>query len=79
MDTKAIRTSLALVTIVIIFVLAENEVLIALTSAILLGLMVDGFISMSKEVKAIMEADKNDIRKGVFKWLTESLLKNWMI
>lgn len=79
MDTKAIRTSLALVTIVIIFVLAENEILIALTSAILLGLMVDGFISMSKEVKAIMEADKNDIRKGVFKWLTESLLKNWMI
>lgn len=61
MDTKAITISLALVTIVIIFVLAENEVLIALTSAILLGLMVDGFISMSKEVKAIMErGDLND-------------------
>lgn len=58
MDTKAIRTSLALVTIVIIFVLAENEILIALTSAILLELMVDGFISMSKEVKAIMDAEK---------------------
>lgn len=61
MDRKAMTTSLALVTIVIIFVLAENEVLIALTSAILLGLMVDGFISMSKEVKAIMErGDLND-------------------
>lgn len=57
MDTKARRTSLALVTIVIIFVLAENEVLIALTSAILLGLMVDGITSMYKEV----------IRKGIFK------------
>lgn len=61
MDTKAMRTSLALITIVIIFVLAENEVLIALTSAILLGLMVDGFISMHKEVRAIMErGDLND-------------------
>lgn len=58
MDTKAMTTSLALVTIVIIFVLAENEILIALTSAILLGLMVDGFISMSKEVKAIMDTEK---------------------
>lgn len=61
MDTKAMTTSLALVTIVIIFVLAENEVLIALTSAILLGLMVDGFISMNKEVKVILErGDLND-------------------
>lgn len=61
MDTKAMTTSLALVTIVIIFVLAENEVLIALTSAILLGLMVDGFVNMHKEVKAIMErGDLND-------------------
>lgn len=67
MDTKAMTTSLALVTIVIIFVLAENEVLIALTSAILLGLMVDGCISMHKEVKAIMDTDKEDIRKGIFK------------
>lgn len=64
MDTKAIRTSLALVTIIIIFVLAENEVLIALTSAILLGLMVDGIVSMYEEVKAIMEAEKE---RGVFK------------
>lgn len=61
MDTKAMTTSLALVTLVIIFVLAENEILIALTSAILLGLMVDGFISMSKEVRAILErGDLND-------------------
>lgn len=71
METKAITTSLALITIVIIFVLAENEVLIALTSAILLGLMVDGFISMHKEVRAIMYADKVDtreeLRKNVFK------------
>lgn len=61
MNTKAITVSLALVTIVIIFVLAENEVLIALISAILVGLMVDGFISMHKEVRAIMErGDLND-------------------
>ena len=61
MNTKAITVSLALVTIVIIFVLAENEVLIALISAIPVGLMVDGFISMHKEVRAIMErGDLND-------------------
>lgn len=66
MDRKAMTTSLALVTIVIIFVLAENEVLIALTSAILLELMVDGFISMHKEVRAIMDADKDNIRKRGF-------------
>lgn len=61
METKAMTISLALVTLVIIFVLAENEVLIALTSAIILGLMVDGFISMHKEVRAIMErGDLND-------------------
>lgn len=61
MNTKAMTISLALVTLVIIFVLAKNEVLIALTSAILLGLMVDGFISMYKEVRAIMErGDLND-------------------
>ena len=57
MDTKAMTISLVLVTIVIIFVLAENEILIALTSSILLGLMVDGIASMYKEV----------IRKGRFK------------
>lgn len=66
MDRKAMTTSLALVTVAIIFVLAENEILIALTSAILLGLMVDGFISMNKEVRAIMEADKDNIRKRGF-------------
>nr|WLJ26410.1 MAG: hypothetical protein [Firmicutes phage HS18] len=61
MDTKAMTTSLALVTVAIIFVLAENVVLIALTSAILLGLMVDGITSMYKEFKAIMErGDLND-------------------
>ena len=61
MDTKAITISLALAIVAIIFVLAENVVLIALTSAILLGLMVDGITSMYKEFKAIMErGDLND-------------------
>lgn len=50
MDTKAIRTSLALVTVAIIFVLAENEVLIAISTVILLWLMIDGIASMYKEV-----------------------------
>lgn len=71
MDTKAITLSLALIAITIIFVLAENEVVISITTSIILALMTKGFISMYKEVKAIMEADKVDTRediiKGVFK------------
>lgn len=67
MDTKAITLSLALIAITIIFVLAENEVVISITTSIILALMTKGFISMYKEVKAIMEADKEDIRKGIFK------------
>ena len=71
MDTKAITISLALITLTIIFVLAESEVVISITTSIILALMTKGFISMWKEVKAIMEADKvdtmEDIRKGVFK------------
>lgn len=71
MDTKAIKISLALIAMSIIFVLAESEVVISITTSIILALMTKGFISMYKEVKAIMEADmvdtREDIRKGIFK------------
>lgn len=71
MDTKSITISLALIVATFIFVLAESEVVISITTSIILALMTKGFISMWKEVKAIMEADKvdtrEDIRKGVFK------------
>ena len=71
MDTKAIKISLALIAVTFIFVLAESEVVISITTSIILALMTKGFISMWKEVKAIMDADKvdtrEDIRKGVFK------------
>lgn len=71
MDRKAITISLALIAITIVFVLAESEVVISITTAVILALMTKGFISMWKEVKAIMDADKvdtrEDIRKGVFK------------
>lgn len=61
MDTKAMTISLALVTLTIIFVLAENEVIIAITSTIIFALMVKGFMDMYKEVKAILErGDLND-------------------
>lgn len=61
MDTKAMTISLVLATVAIIFVLAENVVLIAISTVILLWLMVDGIASMYKEVKAIMErGDLND-------------------
>ena len=55
MDTKAIKISLALIAMSIIFVLAESEVVISITTSIILALMTKGFISMYKEVKAIME------------------------
>lgn len=71
MDTKAIKISLTLIAVTFIFVLAESEVVISITTSIILALMTKGFISMWKEVKAIMDADKvdtrEDIRKGVFK------------
>lgn len=66
MDTKAITISLALIALTIIFVLAESEVVISITTSIILALMTKGFISMYKEVKAIMEADKDNIRKRGF-------------
>lgn len=71
MDRKAITISLALIAITIVFVLAESEVVISITTSIILALMTKGFISMWKEVKTIMDADKldtrEDIRKGIFK------------
>ena len=61
MDTKALKISLALIAVTFIFVLAENEVVISITTSIILALMTKGFISMYKEVKAIMErGDLND-------------------
>ena len=71
METKAIKISLALIAVTFIFVLAESEVVISITTSIILALMTKGFISMWKEVKTIMDADKldtrEDIRKGIFK------------
>lgn len=71
MDTKAITVSLALIALTIIFVLAQNEAMIAITSTVILALMAKGFVEMYKEVKAIMEAYKVDtreeLRKNVFK------------
>lgn len=71
MDTKAIAISLALVTLTIIFVLAQSEAMIAITTAVILAFMAKGFVEMYKEVKAILDADKVDtreeLRKNVFK------------
>jgi hypothetical protein len=71
MDTKAIKISLALIAVTFIFVLAKSEVVISITTAVILALITKGFINMYKDVKKIMEADKvdtrEDIRKGVFK------------
>lgn len=71
MDTKAITVSLALIALTIIFVLAQSEAMIAITTAVILAFMAKGFIEMYKEVRAIIDADKvdtrEDIRKGIFK------------
>lgn len=71
MDTKAITVSLALIALTIIFVLAQNEAMIAITTAVIFAFMAKGFVEMYKEVKAIMDADKVDtreeLRKNVFK------------
>lgn len=71
MDRKAITVSLALIALTIIFVLAQSEAMIAITTAIILAFMAKGFVEMYKEVRAIIDADKVDtreeLRKNVFK------------
>lgn len=71
MNTKAITISLALIAVTIVFVLAQNEAMIAVTSTVIFALMVKGFVEMYKEVRAVMDADKVDtreeLRKNVFK------------
>lgn len=71
MDRKAITISLALIALTIIFVLAESEAMIAVTSTIIFAFMAKGFVEMYKEVRAIMDADKaetkEELRKNVFK------------
>lgn len=71
MDDKAIKISITLIALTLIFVLAQNKVMIAITSAMIFALMVKGFVEMYKEVKAILEADKvetkEELRKNVFK------------
>jgi hypothetical protein len=51
MDRKAITVSLSLIAITIIFVLAESEVVISITTAVILALITKGFINMYKDVK----------------------------
>lgn len=71
MDRKTITISLALIVLTIIFVLAESEAMIAITTAVILAFMAKGFVEMYKEVRAIMDADKaetkEELRKNVFK------------
>ena len=71
MDRKAITISLTLIALTIIFVLAESEAMIAITTAVILAFMAKGFVEMYKEVRAIMDADKaetkEELRKNVFK------------
>lgn len=71
MNRKAITISLALIALTIIFVLAQSEAMIAITTAVILAFMAKGFVEIYKEVKAIMDADKVDtreeLRKNVFK------------
>lgn len=71
MDTKAIKISLAIIAATLVFVLAQSEAMIAITTTVILALMAKGFVEMYKEVRAIIDADKvdtrEDIRKGIFK------------
>lgn len=71
MDRKAITISLAIIAATLVFVFAQSEAMIAITSAIILALMAKGFVEMYKEVRAILDADKaetkEELRKNVFK------------
>ena len=71
MDRKAITISLAIIAVTLVFVFAQSEAMIAITTSIIFALMAKGFVEMYKEVKAILDADKVDtreeLRKNVFK------------
>lgn len=71
MDTKAIKISLAIIAATLVFVLAQSEAMIAITTTVILALMAKGFVEMYKEVRAIIDADKaetkEELRKNVFK------------
>lgn len=71
MDRKAITISLALIALTIIFVFAQSEAMIAITTAVILAFMAKGFVEIYKEVRAIMDAEKvetkEELRKNVFK------------
>ena len=71
MDRKAITISIAIIAATLAFVFAQSEAMIAITSTVIFALMAKGFVEMYKEVKAIMDADKveikEELRKNVFK------------
>ena len=71
MDRKTITISLTLIALTIIFVLAQSEAMIAITTAVILAFMAKGFVEMYKDVRAILNADKaetkEELRKNVFK------------
>lgn len=71
MDRKAITISLAIIAATLAFVFAQSEAMIAITTAVILAFMAKGFVEIYKEVKAIMDADKveikEELRKNVFK------------
>lgn len=71
MDTKAIKISLAIIAATLVFVLAQSEAMIIITTTVILALMAKGFVEMYKEVRAIIDADKaetkEELRKNVFK------------
>ena len=53
------------------FVFAQSEAMIAVTSTVIFALMAKGFVEIYKEVRAIMDAGKvetkEELRKNVFK------------
>lgn len=71
MDRKAITISLAIIAATLVFVLAQSEAMIAITSTIIFAFMVKGFVEIYKEVRAILDAEKvetkEELRKNVFK------------
>ena len=71
MDRKAITISIAIIAATLVFVFAQSEAMIAITSTVIFALMAKGFIEMYKDVRAILNADKaetkEELRKNVFK------------
>lgn len=67
MDSKAIAVSLAIITATVVLVFTTSKTVIVVLSLIIFAFMVKGFIDMYNDIRAIIEADKEEAKEELKK------------